>query len=315
MNDLKEKYWDKFIQSKLKNIPNDFPMNLELVQTNRKFVSYVNKILELYEQYVQLKIIYEDDPGGLLKTVVNKLKNIKDEREEDYIETYEIIKNFYYKLDYPNLSDDLKSKFDQGIKILEKTINYFCSYTTKGLPEINSSYEQVLVNVFGIDKTKQYREWREKNYLAKLVVRYLNEHGFNSYFFDEDKIVNGEVIQDKVFEYCERTAVLVVIAQQETFRDKANEVNWCFKEYERYNNAHQAEKQFIVYKTPNLAKPVGARPSYQKYYEFITTPQGIKSTTIEIGFTNEIIKNFVDGDAQIILDANEKIFLRYDSQL
>lgn len=301
---FKNLYLENFITSKLNNVANEFPMSSELIQQQGiAFKSFVDEIDNLYRLYSEIKNLHQGQPVLYIRFTLNHLKIIKDE-EKNY-KSFTIFKRFVYAFDYPSLSTELKRKFDEGLAILEQSINYFCSYTTKGLPEINSSYRQAVSNVFGIDDKTP--EWKKINYIAKLIVRYLNLNGLK-FFYDQDSIINGEKIEDKVFDYCGRAVVLVILAQQETFIDSEGEINWCYKEYTHYNATHKDKCHLIVYRIPSLARPAGASKAIKSWYDYISTTDGIRSTKLEYNWTPEMIKNKVDNDADIIVEAYTKVF-------
>jgi hypothetical protein len=113
-----------------------------------------------------------------------------------------------------------------------------------------------------------------------------------------------------VLEYCGRTVVLVILVQQETFRYKEGEKNWCFTEYQHYRDTHEGEHQYFVYKLPNIAKPAGGPKPIRDWFDFLATDKGIKNTTIAFDWTGDLVKTQVDRDAALIGQAYEKKFDR-----
>ncbi|MEI7662441.1 MAG: hypothetical protein WCK34_09595 [Bacteroidota bacterium] len=308
MESLADKYWKKFLAAIRTGSAVDFPMDSTLVQNDWNFLLYVDKVNKLCIEYEEIKTLYAGDPPGMVRFLLGHLRKYWNNRER---ESYKIMKAFFMELDYPDLPDNLKTRFDEGIGIFEQRIDYFCSYTSKGLPEINHTYGQLLSTVFGINMQADFFELKHTNYLAKLIVRYLNEHGFNNYFFDQDKIVNGDEIKEKVLDYCSRAIVLVILAQQETFRDRGDEENWCFKEYEHYNNTHSGQRQYLVYKIPSITKPLGAREAIRHWFDYISTSEGIRSETIEFDWTNYRLKALIDKDAEVIDRAREDYYQNF----
>jgi hypothetical protein len=299
LKNFKDSYLAKFISNKKDNLSNDENQNL-----NSDLIFYKDRINELYAEYQLSTNRYEINSGSYIKFVLDHLKKFKDNKDKD---SFEAFKQMFLQFDFQKISNELQGQFNEGLKILEESINYFCSYTTKGLPEINSIYKKAVKNVFGINENKQFKEWRSTNYVAKLIVRYLNNKSL-SYFFDEDKITNGENIKDKIYEYCGKAVTLVILAQPETFRDEVDVVNWCFEEYNHYTRTHEHLPLLIVYRIPDLGNPSGARLAIRDWYNNISTANGIKSTILDPQWPPSMIRTKVEADADLILDTYEKLF-------
>lgn len=297
MDPIKEIFLKRFIDWKKKLIAELAPPP-EILEFNAK-------VKEVDVKYVKLRALGGGNPDDFAKLALNQLKEFKDGWDD---EEYEIFKAIYYALDYPGLLQPLQSKMDRGVQLLEKRIDYFCSYTRKGLPEINSNYESIIRKVFGIAQDTHPKEWRENNYVAVLVVKYLNDHGFNSYFFDNDKIVNGEFIQDTVYQYCEHTTVLLLLAQQETFRDSKKETNWCYEEYKHYTASH-ARQRYQVFTVPGLVEPVKARQAIRDWYRRMTTAKGIKGKRLDFDLSPNGVRTYVNEMAVEIGKAREDSFM------
>ncbi|SHH63630.1 hypothetical protein SAMN04488109_4753 [Chryseolinea serpens] len=308
---MKELYLQRFIEAIKSGQPINFPA-FDTYQNDRPLQEFMAKVQELYIEYEGILKLFASDKAGEVKFVLDTLKKFKENRRKD---AYDIVKTFFLELEYSNLSETLKGKFNEGTDIFENSIDYFCSYTTKGLPEINFSYENLLSVVFGLNKQTDFLEFKKTNYIAKLIVRYLNEHGFNNYFFDQDKIVNGDEIKDKVLDYCGRALVLVILAQQETFRDKNEETNWCLREYEQYNATHKGLRKYIVYRIPNLVEPVGARDSIVEWFRYISTEHGIANDTIEFTWTHHKMREKVNDAAKIIGNFKEDYYSTFKTNI
>jgi hypothetical protein len=267
-------------------------------------LSFNARLKEVYLQYSELKDLSDDDAHGFVKLALNHLQEFKSNRE---MEEYEIFKALYCAFDHLLLSAPLQAKMDRGIRLLDKQIDYFCSYTRRGLPGINSSYKGMISDALGISPDTHPREWRENNFLAVIVVKYLNEHGFNNYFFDADKIVNGEKIMESVFDYCERTTVLLLIAQQETFREPVNDKNWCFEEYKHYSDTHP-KKRYQVFTVPGLVEPERAGRRIKEWFRLMTTAEGIKGRRLDFDLSHDGVRTFVNEMAAEIGKAQDDTF-------
>ncbi len=144
--------------------------------------------------------------------------------------------------------------------------------------------------------------------MAKLLVKYLNNHGFNNYFIHTDKIVNGEEIEHTVFDFCERASVLILLAQQEAFRDRSNETNWCYREYDHYLATHPVRKHFLVFKSEDLVRPADAGSSILDWYDYIATDNGILGNTIEVDCSLFKLKMIINEVAKLISSVKDNIF-------
>ncbi|OQP59671.1 hypothetical protein A3860_36490 [Niastella vici] len=262
------------------------------------------RLKEVHLQYRELKAQSDDNEYDFVKLALNHLQEFKLNRDDD---GYNIFKELYYASDHLSLPTPLQTKMNKGIQLLEKRIDYFCSYTKRGLPGINSSYKVMIKEAFGITPESHPREWRENNYLAVVIVKYLNDLGFNNYFFDSDSIVNGEKIMETVYDYCERTTVLLLIAQQETFRDMGNDKNWCFEEFKRYADTHPKQR-YQVFSVPNLVEPVRARPHIREWFRLMTTAEGVKGRRLDFDLSHNGVRDFVNEMAAEIDKAQDENF-------
>ena len=304
MDTVKSTFLKKFIDSKKKNTLDPSPSAEEQQRPQGDVLNFNASLQVLYLQYAKLKELSNGDIRDFIKLALCHLKGFKKNRA---YESYEIFKTLLYEMDYPALTQQLQLALDQGIELLEKRIDYFCSYTRKGLPDINSNYEPMIYRSFGVKQDTHPRDWRENNYVAILLVKYLNDHGFNSYFLDIDKIVNGEIIEKRIFLCCEHTTVLLLLAQQETFRDRDDETNWCFEEYKHYTATHTKGRYHVI-RVPGLVEPVDCRDEIITWYNYMTTTSGIKYTQLDFDLSNPIVRGKVNEIAAEIGKAKEESF-------
>lgn len=292
-----------FLQSFINSIKLNAPAPV-VPEGDGELLSFNARLKEVHVQYQALKESSGDDAGLFVKLALNRLQECKVNRDND---GFEIFRQLYYASTHLLLPAPLQEKMDRGFQLLEKRIDYFCSYTRRGLPGINSSYKAMIAAALGITPDSHPREWRENNYLAVIIVKYLNDLGFNNYFFDADKIVNGEKIMETVFDYCERATVLLLIAQQEAFRDLGNDPNWCYEEFKRYTDSHPKQR-YQVFTVPKLSEPVRARPSIREWFRLMTTAEGIKGRQLGFDLSHDEIRGIVNDMAAEIDKAQDDTF-------
>lgn len=305
METEKETYVEEFVASKI--IGGDEPRFPEhLLHGNRELLVFQALVKQRHLEYEDFKTRHTD-PSAFVRNVLKHLQKLKKNKQDK--DSYQIFKMFFLKFDFNSLDDQQKEKIKLAIDFLEKKIDYFCSYTRKGLPEINSYYENIIYKGLGKKQESHPKEWGEANLLAKLLVKHLKNQGFNNYFIDTDKIVNGEEIETKVLEFCSRTAVLILLAQPETFRDLEDETNWCFREYQHYVGTHpERQRKFLVFKIPELARPANAGDEILKWFDYMTSSNGIKGATLDFDCSLPKFRNFVEQVAPIIVQVKEELF-------
>jgi hypothetical protein len=306
-----QQYIDQLILSIKSGNPVNFP-DVHPAVDNRRLSLFKDAAKALQAEYESFKQASLNNASYFVGYILQHLKGIKDEGPSRK-SAYDIFKRLYIDLDYGAAPAEIQKKFDDGVKFLEKKISYFCSYTTKGLPELNTNYEPTVVGVFGVNKNKEEDKWKGINYVAKLIVRYLNERGNHNYFFDRDKLVNGDEIKTNIFDYCDRAVVLVILAQQETFRDIGDEEddetrNWCFAEYEKYTESHTADQQILVYKIPGIKRPIVGNNKVKLWFDYLTSSNGILNSVITRDAKSEEIKNIVFDHAEQINASYNKLF-------
>ena len=102
--------------------------------------------------------------------------------------------------------------------------DYFLSYTNRGTPPINNDYRELIEYHYG-EKFKD--RMATENGVARVVARYIRRHGLLG-FFDEENIKCGEIIQDRVKEFCLKTFALVQLVEHQMFVDPGEDkINWC----------------------------------------------------------------------------------------
>lgn len=275
---------------------------IDIVEISKSNLDEFNRFkVKIEEEIINLQKIvseYLSNPELFIKFLIIDLNKKRKKKEP-----YNFLKNTILEVYYNKFSQQHQSLFDKAIQLIEHRIDYFCSYTTRGVPNINYSYAKAIRNQYGVDSRNE--DWKSTNFLAKMIVRFYNDHGFN-YFFDRDKIVNGDLIADQVYKYCNQTIVLIQILEQESFRDNANETNWCFNEFLEYKSAINI--RYIFYKKEGLTRPQDVNEDIKQWYDFACTPQGVKSTTINFNWNEARIRNQVNIDAELVLQERTRLF-------
>lgn len=265
------------------------------------------KLQRHYLELTKLKDRAAENGPTFVKLALTHLKESK--RNADY-EAYELFKPLFNDLEYDNLGQELKTKMDSGIDLLEKRIDYFCSYTRKGLPDINSNYETIIYKALSVKQDTHPKEWQDNNYVAILLVKYLKDRSLSSYFLDIDKIKNGEIIRDEVYDFCARTTVLLLLAQQEAFRCLDGEINWCYREYKHYSDTH-TNQRFQVFRVPGLTDPGKVPDEILKWYNKMTKSDGVKGQDLNFDLSNWQVRDRVNAVADEIWQAKEDSFQEF----
>ncbi len=222
-----------------------------------------------------------------------------------------ILKRLVETFELPGFSPESQRLFQEAIEFLESRIDFFCSYTTRGLPACNNAYKLAIYEQFGNTATIA-ENWGAINYLAKMIVYFLNLHQFNG-FFDRNDLVNGDLIREKIFYYCERATVFVQLAEQETFVGMDDPYNWCYNEYVKYRDT--CNHRYIFYKHEVLTPPLAGDDEIRDWYDFVDTPQGVASQRIPTHWNNLQIQSAVNEDAKVILNERSAQFQKLFSKM
>lgn len=299
-----EVYLRQFIESKIKQTQEPVTVAPSDISVKRNLAEFQSRV---QVTFLEFQMIQQQNPSAVdfVRSAIIHLQKLRKDAQKKY--GYEIFKQLFEKLTLPNLAPNIQAATQQAVDFIDKKIDYFCSYTRKGLPDINSSYKEIIYDALTIKPETHPKEWKEINFVAKILVRYLNNHGFNNYFFDLDKMVNGEEIEDTVLGYCDKATVLLLLAQQETFRDRLNETNWCYQEYDRYRNTHD-KKHFLVFRTENLVRPEDAGDSILTWFDHIAGEKGVYGFTIESNGNIAKLKLDINNTAKQIREIKEKVF-------
>lgn len=300
LNEAKEIYSGIFIKHKIGMASFMIFFDESKVENLNAYANYKSMLQEEWANFNKIRVIHKNNFPEMLRSYVIILKEYKKERKKDNFFFLQKLIKAYSKIKFPKKYQDL---YEEACDFLEKRIDFFCSYTTRGVLAINKLYEIAIWRQYCVDDSNV--DWHTTNYLAKMIVRFFNDHGLN-YFFDRESLVNGDLIEESIYYYCDKAIVLVQILQHESFRDNERETNWCYNEYCRYKGTNDIK--YIFYKIPEIAKPVAARSDIEKWYDYVSTPKGVLSTTINSNWDNERIRYQVNLDAKIIKAEREKQF-------
>lgn len=146
-------------------------------------------------------------------------------------------------------------KYRKGVSMITEWVDFFLSYTNRNQPEVNNTFMKVLAPKFSEE------EWRRSvnalNLIAKLLVRYIRERTtLNAVFFDQQSMICGENIEEKVKDYCEKTFAFAQLFQWQIITDNGKK-NWCEFEYTTFSKFNTAgNKKEFYFKTYDIPDDV-----------------------------------------------------------
>jgi|GEM_PF-5169027 len=280
------------------------------LNTDSSFTNYKVLFEEIKSLFMKIRESYQDNPSMKIKLFLIQLKDFK-KSVNNKKDKFNILKKLILELEFSSFSDAYKECFTKGLDLLETGVDYFCSYTTRGLPSFNNNYQDAIKNQYAGNNII-LDDWNKIHYVAKMIVDFYNFHGFNS-FFDNRNIEAGDLIKDKVYTYCKKTAVFVQIIEQRSFYTEEEEFNWCFSEYKTYKD--NVNLKYIFYKKAGLVRPENAGDDILNWYEFAATSEGVASTTISPNMSNLQIQDIVNKDAQIVRQQSDQVFNKFCEEI
>lgn len=234
--------------------------------------------LQNYEPIQQLRRELDNSIEGVegrdqVQSCLALLHSKKKSRQAGDIEILKtFIKNENPKCPYKTWNKEQQDLYDEALSVILGWDDFFFSYTNRNLPETNNSFKELIIQSFRESDFKDTKN--EINYLAKLIVRYLNVRNLQS-FYDKDNIVCGDNIQEKILEKCKSCYVFVQLIEEEVFHELSNKKNWCHLEFEEFDNFVNeidinAKRQYFfitfgkeIIFPPNIPVP----PRYSKWRE------------------------------------------------
>jgi len=227
------------INQRIQNIPgyNSFYCGLKEEQKN------IELILENPVEMIQVKN---------LLTRLLLLKRASEQQDRKLIFN-ELI---HAAIEYDGLwakNQEAIKKYKEGASMIDEWVDFFLSYTNRDQPEVNNTFDKVLKKIF---KKKEWNDnVEELNMLAKLLVRYLKQRGQLNVFFDQQSMICGDNIEDKVNDYCTKTFSFAQLIQWQALANDADKKNWCFHEYSTFdkNNINKEKGLFFfkIYDVPD----------------------------------------------------------------
>jgi hypothetical protein len=126
------------------------------------------------------------------------------------------------------------------------------------------------------------KEIKEKNFLAELIVHYLDLKGVTP-FYDQKEIVCGDKIGNKILKHCKSCYVFVQLIEEEVFHVPIGKPNWCHEEFTEFDDWSEKwckrwcesdksdlnRSYYILTHEPLTVFPPVIHPTYQKWYNNI----------------------------------------------
>lgn len=131
-------------------------------------------------------------------------------------------------------SADLVKKYKDISTVIQKWNHFFVSYTTKDIPAVNNLYGQELFCQFNPGIVE--KEITKNNLIAKFIVKCLKNYNGLKVFFDRESIVCGDIIQNEVYQYCEKTFAFIQLIEDISFNMENGVANWCYNEYQHFQH-------------------------------------------------------------------------------
>jgi hypothetical protein len=204
-----------------------------------------------------------------------------------------------------------KTKYREGACMIDEWVDFFLSYTNRDQPEVNNTFDTVLKKIF------KKKEWddnvEELNMLAKLLVRNLKRRGQLNVFFDQQSMICGDKIKDKVNEYCAKTFSFAQLIQWQALANEPDKKNWCYHEYKTFdeNNVNKEKGLFFfkIYDVPDKPKDVPNIPVDWK--DWIDKALTTVNVVIPRELENDKLDKKCGEIANEILSARDKIINKY----
>jgi hypothetical protein len=116
---------------------------------------------------------------------------------------------------------------------------YFISYTNEGAKQIYHAYQSV-IDLYVDPETIKKRDSEKDNLLAEAIVHRLRKRLLNRSFYDKENVKYGDDLKLKIGPACSNAFGFLQLVQLETF-DVLKNVNWCFEEYQLFQEGNEKE--------------------------------------------------------------------------
>jgi len=192
-----------------------------------------------YEPMKHLRQELDDSIEGLsgLDQVRSCLALLNDKKESVKSDEFEIlatlIRNKSPQCLFASWDQEQKNLYNRVLPMITEWKDFFFSYTSRNLPETNHSFQDILLHSF--KESEFLRDKEEVNYVAKLIVRYLNVRNLES-FYDQNNIVCGDSIEEKILDYCKSCYTFIQLIEEEVFHLPTGKKNWCHLEFKEFDN-------------------------------------------------------------------------------
>lgn len=256
-----------------------------------------------------------DEVQSCLALLYDK-KRFGKERKHELEILKEIIDNENEKCLFKSWDKEEQEFYKEVYSIIVEWYDFFFSHTTRNLPETNNEFRPLIKCKFGED-VYDTREINKKNFLAELIVRYLDVKGVKP-FYDQNEIVCGDKIEEKIFEHCKTCYAFVQLIEEEVFHVPNGELNWCHKEFTEFDDWNEKWcekwcesdrsdlKRFYYFLTheEDIVFPPNIPPTYEEWYDNI---QERKYVAVIMELNNFQLKRKVKELAKEIIKTKKRI--------
>jgi hypothetical protein len=245
-----------------------------------------------------------------LLTFLLSLKRLSSEHRDKKIMFREMIASAIENKKLWANSPEAVDKYNQGACMIDEWVDFFLSYTNRDQPEVNNSFDESLKKSF---KRKDWDDsFEDLNMLARLIVKYLRLGGLNI-FFDQQSMICGDNIEDKVEKYCTNTFAFAQLIQRQILTDDARKKNWCYHEYKTFKKANTGNEKgiyfFKTYDVPDSYRDVPGIPN--DWEDWVKDALGRVNIIIPQKLENNELKQKCSDIAKEILTVRDRIIINY----
>jgi hypothetical protein len=189
----------------------------------------------------------------------------------DAADELEVTRLLVEKLLLPGWTAAQQQRYTHGLEILLQWMDYFLSYTRRQASQTNEAFRGLLKEFYTLLPPARARA--SENFVAKILVWFMKVQGMKG-FLDDDDLRIGEVIGDKVVDYCQRSFGFLQLIEDVSFADLAPHENWSFEEYQAFSSAAypsalaaQAPLRFFFFLTEkDLVEPAALPAIYKPWF-------------------------------------------------
>ncbi|HLP45502.1 MAG TPA: hypothetical protein VK469_06135 [Candidatus Kapabacteria bacterium] len=273
----KEKLIDIFAQHSNEELEkNDFEklkkgVGLKRYESFIKDLEYLRFFKALKDLRCELDVTLD---GEIEAQQVKGCLSLLNEKGKQSKDDLQLCKDVIKKGVFKTWTKDLQVYFDRGYEMIAEWKDYFISYTNRNLHETNTDFKDVIPAVLGGKLYNQIKD--EANCLPHVIVHFLSGHNLKG-FFDKDNITCGDVIKEEIYKHCTAVYTFVQLVELETFKYDDGKTNWCFHEFEKFDQ-WVTETKFNMYKRyyfiltneTDVVFPKALHPKYEPWKKKIT---------------------------------------------